>query len=384
MGIYTRPDSPYYWVHFEGTKRRENTKVLVQAPTDAERRENRQLAESIYHAGMADRARQQHHLPSKKSAATFRAFVEWYKAHELPSHRGKERELDILPRLVAVFGAYDLREIRPDLVFERWITPRRTETRTVGKRTIGPPTTNTINREVDVLKSVLSAGVPTYYDQSPLYGLPRLRVPTPKRRLLTDAEEARLLAIMEPDDKALFLIGLDSLVRLSDILDAKHADVQDGTLWVADPKAGGGFRVPLSTRAREALAHLPASASPYLFPRRRRAVTERDRRNGIRQMLEMYCRLADPPVPYGRANGGITFHWATRRTGTTRMLTRGVDPGTVQKIGRWKTSDVVLGIYHELIDEAAQHAVEVVGAPAAPPARSRHVHDIRKSGRKTG
>ena len=42
------------------------------------------------------------------------------------------------------------------------------------------------------------------------------------------------------------------------------------------------------------------------------------------------------------------------------MLTRGVDIGTVPKVGAWKDPTTVLGIYHELIDDVARAAVELV------------------------
>ena len=49
---------------------------------------------------------------------------------------------------------------------------------------------------------------------------------------------------MTPSDRALFLLGLDSLVRLNDILDVKREDDQGTQVWIADPKSGGGFWVP--------------------------------------------------------------------------------------------------------------------------------------------
>jgi len=150
---------------------------------------------------------------------------------------------------------------------------------------------------------------------------------------------------------------------MGDVLDIRRRDDRGTHLWIADPKAGGGFQVPVSIRARAALDawYDVRNLEPrdYVFARRRLAETESDRRNGMRQMLKRYCRLAN--VPYGRKLGGLTFHWSTRRTGLTRMLTRGVDLGTAQKIGRWKTADVVLSAYHELIDDEAQKAVDAVG-----------------------
>jgi hypothetical protein len=84
---------------------------------------------------------------------------------------------------------------------------------------------------------------------------------------------------MEPDDRAFFLIGLDALVRLTDILDVTWADVQKAPVD-CDPKAGGGFHVACRS-ARGALRRCPKPDSPYIFADVGKAETERDRRNGI-------------------------------------------------------------------------------------------------------
>lgn len=378
MGVFKRADSVFFQLYLEPDPARGllgkkvTTKIRSDAKAKWQRNENLRLATQLYHERMIARARG---AAGPKPAIAFSAFAAWFREHKLPHRRGRERDGGILARLLPVFGAYSLAGITPAVVVERWITPRLTSPTVIKKargtaaRTVqaGP---STVNREVDLLKAVLQAGVPEYLERSPLFGMKRLKTTTPKRRLLQPDEEERLLRVMAPDDKAFFLIGLDALVRLTDILDVKWTDDHGDQLWIADPKAGGGFKVPLSRRARRALDKVPKNSSLYIFSRRRAAETERDRRNGISRMLRKYCEAAN--VPYGRAKGGITFHWATRRTGATRMLTRNVDVGTVQKVGRWKTPSVVLGIYHELIDEEARAAVETVG-----PRR-------RKRGRDTG
>lgn len=364
MGVFTRADSAVFWLYLEplfpgdrGLK--ERTAVRCDAPDALLRKENRALAERLYHERMAKRASGALG-EQRKPVITLKAFAAWFTAHKLPHRRGREREAWTLERLVKVLGARPLSELTPAVVTQYWITPRLAERHTVNGRTFtaGP---STVNREVDVLKAVLNAAVPEYLERSPLFGMKRLKTTTPRRRLLHPDEERRLLPHFAPDDRALFLIGVDSLVRLGDILDLKWTDWRGDTLYIADPKAGGGFSVPLSRRARTALEALPRSSSPYIFARRRLAESERDRRAGIRKMLQRACAACDPPIPYGRANGGVTFHWATRRTGATRMLTSGVDIGTVQKVGAWSTPNVVLGIYHELLDEKARAAVEAVG-----------------------
>ena len=369
MGVYARKDSKFWYLHLEGTTVRENTKIPIAAPTDEERKANRKLAEKAYNARMGDLAREHYALPATKQAKSFAVFASWYQQFELPKHRGAERELEILPRLVGAFGRYELKAITRALVDE-WIQRRLRTPHTVGKRTFPAPSASTVNREIDVLKSVLQAAVPAYLAVSPLFGMKRLRVATPKRRLMSAAEEAKLLAALPLDGQAIVLLGLDPLIRLGDILDLRRRDDHGDRVWIADPKAGGGFDVPISKRVRAALdTHYYSTRelepADFIFRRRRLAKTERDRRGSIRQMLEAACLEAG--IPYGRAAGGLTFHWATRRTGATRMLTRGVDPGTVQKVGRWKSAQVVLGIYHELIDDRAREAVEAVGPKAEKP-----------------
>jgi hypothetical protein len=57
MGVFTRKDSPYYWLWMDGTTIRENTKIRVNAPTEAMRREARRLAEDVYHVRLGDLVR---------------------------------------------------------------------------------------------------------------------------------------------------------------------------------------------------------------------------------------------------------------------------------------------------------------------------------------
>lgn len=367
MGVYKRSDSPFFWILLDGftdakgNPLRERTRIRSDAPSPQLRKANRTLADHHYFARMAQLAGG--NIPGRKPQRTFAEQADWFREHELPKRKGKERELEILPKLLAVFGSYQLSAITRATVKEKWITPRLTKPTTVAAkfrtaaRTVqaGP---RTVNREVALLKTIMQSAVPTYLEASPLYGMKNEKATTPKRRLMEEDEEAKLLKVMAPDDKALYLLALDSLLRMGDVLDAKRADRNENVLWIPDPKAGGGFWVPLSKRAQKALDQVPDDGTEYYFSRRRRAETQRDRRNGIRQMLERYCGMAG--IPFGKKNGGLTFHWSTRRTGTTRMLTRGHDIGTVQKVGRWKTPGVVLGIYHELIDEKATAAVEAV------------------------
>lgn len=355
MGVFTRADSPYFHLYLETTGKREPTDIRRDAPTVEQRKDAKERARKRYHDRLKDT---ELGSPTAITPITLADFVTWYRAHVLPKHRGAEREGAALTRLLEAFGPLPLTDITRSRVTE-WHTTRR--------RSVSA---SSVNRETDVLKAVLHAAVPEYLAASALYGMKRLTTTTPRRTLLSEKDEAKLLAVMDIEDAALFVLGLDSLIRLQDLLDITREHHRGATIWIADPKAGGGFEVPVSTRARALLKKIPDDGSGYYFSRRRKAKTEHGRRNAVKQMLKRYCRLAN--VKYGRNQGGITFHWATRRTGATRMLSRNIPTANVQKVGRWKRPDTVLTMYHELIGKDAHAAVNAVG-PQKPRSRSRSV-----------
>lgn len=343
MGVFARPDSPYWWIFLETTKQKERTLFKI-GTTHAQKRDSRKLAEDRYHQRMNDVAARIYKLPSAQPAIRFDKYADSYEP-VISQHRGASRERELLKHLRAFFGESLLTLIDREQV-HAYRAHRRA---TVSARTV--------NREIDLLKSMLRDAAPKYLSTSPLVGLKALPVVPPKRRLLTPDEERRILRHMGPEDRAIFLIGLDGLVRLGDILDLRWEDDRGRTLYIRDPKdprQSTAYAVPVSTRVRAALDALPTSG-PYLFPKRRTQTGSR----AVRMALQRACQKAG--VPYGRKQNGVTFHWATRRTGATRMLQRGADIKAVQAVGHWKRPDVMLDIYAETTATNARRAVELVG-----------------------
>lgn len=343
MGIYTRGDSPFWWYFNEQTKERIKTEIRVGVTTQ-QRRDARQLASDLYHQVMNAHAARVYKLPTAMPAIRFAAYADHFDTHTLAHRKGRDREREMLATLRQFFGRDTattknqlLTAIDRDLVkqFHTWRRPDAAP--------------RTINREVDLLKAMLRDAVPKYLSTSPLVGMPRLPVVQPKRRLLKPEEETQLLAVAtDPQDAAILILGLDTLVRLGDLLDLKRTDRDGVWIHVADPKNGEPLDVPLSPRAAAALDAIPGDA-PHYFAKFRKAENPRDWAGSVRQRLEYLCRQVDPPLPYGRAKGGITFHWGTRRTGATRMLVKEGRPlKVVQTIGGWKKPDVLLGIYTEV------------------------------------
>lgn len=331
MAPYTRPDSPVWWLYLETTKQKERTEVRV-GKTTAQRHDSRKLAEDRYHQRMNEVAARLYKLPTAMPAIRFTKYADAYDT-TIALHRGARREREMLKPLLAYFGAELLSAIDADRV-RAYMQQRRSKVAAV-----------TVNREVDLLKAMLRDACPKYLSASPIAGLKRLPTITPKRRLLLPSEEAKLLAVGDAQDRAILILGIDTLLRLGDLLDLEWIDYAGKWLYVRDPKGAESYEVALSPRAIAAIDALPVGR--YLFPKFRRAENPRDWPGSVRKRLRYLCAAAD--VPYGKKKGGITFHWATRRTGATRLLMgrKPVPVPVVQRHGNWKNPDVLLSIYAE-------------------------------------
>lgn len=340
MGVYSRTDSRYWWFWLETAApghQRERSDLLV-GTTVQERTDSKRLALAAYAERMRALGASRHRLPVERPQIRFSVYASTYRRDTLPTHKGADREGEILTTLDRYFGAELLSLIDPARVksYRTWRRPTASD--------------RTINREIDLLKAMCRDAVPTYLEANPLAGMPRFKAVPPRRRLMTATEERKLLAVAKADaqDHALLVLGLDTLVRLGDLLDLQWRDREGDWLYIADPKGGEPYEVPLSHRAARVLDRLRKAqfAGEHLFPKFRRAMKPRDWRGSVRQRLEYLCREA--VLPYGRVEHGLTWHWATRRTGATRLLIAKRQPvAVVQKLGNWKTPDVLLAVYTE-------------------------------------
>ena len=367
MGVYIRQDSPFYWLLLERPGQKplyEPTKIPHAARSAEVRKQQRQLAQDVYISRMNDLARRAHRLPATRTVP-FSAQVDWYEVNVLPTLRGADRERAALIHLRAFFGDDDLITLTPDRVHE-YETHRL---RQFVPRTKRHVSARTVNREVGVLKQVLQSAVPRYFDVSPIRGVELLRVVKPKKRILEADEEARLLAAMRPVDRAFYLVALDTLMRLSNVINLRR-DEDKGTHFELTDSKTGPYEVVISTRVRAALDALPEDGD-YYFPHRRQAKNERDWRGAVRLMLKRACAKAG--VPYGRAVGGITFHTGTRATGATRILRAGHDLKTLMEVGNWRdmrSAGEYLHSNRQLQRNAVNAITPALRPPSKPPKRA--------------
>lgn len=341
MGVFTRPDSRYYWLYLETIEHKERTDIRV-GTTTSQRKDSRRLADERYHQRMNELAARLYKLPSAQPAIRFEKYAETYARDTIAHHRGARRELELLKPLRAFFDRDLLTAMDQDRV-RRYLTARSAEV-----------SARTVNREVDLLKAMLRDAAPKYLTVSPIVGMKRLRPLPIKRRLMTAAEERKLLAAGDPIDRALLILGVDGLIRMGDLLDLQPSDRHGRWIYVADPKSGEPYEVFLTPRAAKALDKI--TTDRYYFAKFRKAENPRDWTGAVRQRLETLCKEAG--LKYGRKHGGLTFHWATRRTGATRLVVdRRASIPAVQRQGNWKTADTLLGIYTDADRKAQQQAV---------------------------
>ncbi|HJS76759.1 MAG TPA: tyrosine-type recombinase/integrase [Burkholderiales bacterium] len=348
MGIFKRPDSKYWWLFLETTRQKERTDILI-GETIAQRQDAKRLANEAYQRRMLEIADKKiKRLPDDKPQLRFREYAETYATDVIAFRRGARREREMLKPLLLFFGADLLSKVDADRV-RAYIAAR--------SATVQP---RTVNREVDLLKGMLRDAVPKYLTVSPIVNMKRLKPAPVKRRLLLRGEEKRLLAVCEDDqDRALIVLGIDTMIRLGDLLDLERGERDGSWLRVKHAKNGSDYEAALSPRALTLLKKLEAATdAAFYFAKFRVARDERDWLGSVRQRFEYLCKKAG--LAYGRRRGGLTFHWATRKTGATRYLIDKKKPlPAVQAQGNWKHPEMLLRIYAEARRE---DQLQMVGA----------------------
>lgn len=346
MGVYRRPDSPFWWICLDGTKPpvRESTAIPIDGGTPEQTKANLALAKQAYSVRMGDLARRRHRLPVQQPMTTFAVFRAWYEAHVTSTKRGTG-ERSMLKSLGHYFDPISLADLTERAIIE-W--------RTLRAKALRP---SSVNRELILLKHILTKAVSQgYLEANPAAGVSALRVVEEDVRLLEPDEETRLLAVCTPEEKAIVICALDTLQRLSNVAGLKRAQDHGTYLTVLNPKVKG-YKVPVSKRLRAALDALP-KAGPFYFPSVQ-SRTEADLKGAQNRMQAMFrSLLARAGLPPMRREGGLSFH-CLRHTGASRMLARGVDIKTVQQIGGWQNIHVLEKYLHPT-DAQRTAAVEAI------------------------
>lgn len=184
-------------------------------------------------------------------------FIERYVELYSPGKTDNTRKLDgyIFAHIKEFFGNRTIRSI----VAEDVEAYKATRLRSVKKRTV--------NRELDLLKSLMARGVEwAYVSKSPAEGVRRYKVDVEEPAFLTQEEGARLIVAVEGQMKTFVALALHTGLRKGELFALKWSDVGKGELRVRKSK-GKRFRViPLNVVAAGVLTRHPHHiTSPYVF-----------------------------------------------------------------------------------------------------------------------
>ena len=328
MSLYIRKDSKYYWMLLERPELKpiqKSTRVLIDAPTQGQARDQRALAEQIYTVAMGELAKTGYQalIVDERPKILFKEFAPWYADNVLVHHRGATKERTTLRMLVTEFGELPLEAIDQTRVQE-WLT-RRT------KRVEA----STANRELDDLKLILARAVPKYLAASPLRGMRRLRTIEKEVVILTRDQYGLLLDTCETkEEEAIVVMAVNTLLRLGSLLQLK---------WIHDK---GTYLDTLNAKVSQVLAAVPSAVREVLddLPKTGEHILANDvghrgggptaRKNYIIRLFDRLCARAG--IAHGRQAHGVTFH-SLRHTGASFAMQNGATLAQVMKLGGWKT-----------------------------------------------
>jgi integrase len=360
MGLYKR-DSPFWWMAIERPRQkplRRSTGIHWDAGSPAANKEQEAAAQRVY--ALASAKQVLGTVEPTKPIISFTEYATWYETHVVAHRRGASHDRSTLKQLTLWFGRYDSLAHVDAHAAEEWKTSRRK----LGKAPA------TVNRELDVLKALMSSAAPKYLERSPLGSVRRYRVPESEPRVLTQDEEDRMFAVASDTERAWLLIAVDTLLRLSNIVNLKWAQVRAQVIVPLNAKIAHDT-VPITVRMKKALEAMDRDGD-FVFAEYHNGKGPTAAKNAMIRAFDGLCQKAH--VPHGRQAGGVTFH-CLRHTGATRALQKGASIRTVMKLGGWKDERSVIRYTHAT-DRDVRDAAESIGA------RPVLVHTPRSRGRK--
>jgi integrase len=251
---------------------------------------SKRVAREVLDGLLGNVARRQHLGIIDDSAISFAEFTKvwWDRVSPTLRPRSQERWMGIIKlHLIPAF---------PGSL--RTITRAQSEGY-VSKRTEAGAAPSTINREITVLKHILSRAVGwEYLSVNPLAGLKPLQEPSGRTRFLSLEEIDALLNACEKSEsdylKPFVIVAMNSGMRRNEILSLSRRSIDwaNRLVTLADTKNGETRHVYLNDAACEALKALPVRLDGQVFPLAPNQISMLFIRAAKRARLED-CRLHD-------------------------------------------------------------------------------------------
>jgi integrase len=319
MSLYQRGKSWYYDFQYRG-----NRYTGCIGPV------SKTVAKEILAKKKVEAIEERYELPSKKPSPRFEImaeeYLQYYQANRRP--RSVTRHQMAFRALKPFFAAYRLADMSPFLI-EKYKRSRKEQ----GRSEV------TINRELAFLKNLFTMAI-TWGKASanPVSQVHFFREDNGRTRVLTDEEEARLLASCTPALQPLVITALHTGCRKSELLTLRweHVDFRHHLITVeaAYAKNGETRSIPMTGTLTNTLQALKGEAEPAASVFLTHAETPY---RHIAKVFGTACRqalLAD-----------VTFH-DLRHTFASRLVMAGVDLPTVQALMGHKTITMTMRYTH--------------------------------------
>lgn len=240
------------------------------------------------------------------------------------------RDRSLAQHLVKFFGDFPILDIRPPDIND-YKSQRRQQRASA----------RTINYELSLLSHSFNIAIRDWewLKENPVSKVTREKVRNQLERWLSVEEEQRLLSVAVAWLRPIIKFAINTGLRESEILDLKWSqiDLCRKTLTISEQKNGGIDTLPLNgtvVRLLEERAKSPHTPQDFVFPSSA----------GTRILHRNLFRAFDT----ARKKAGledVRFH-DLRHTFASRLVQNGVDLFTVQKLGRWRTTAMIMRYAH--------------------------------------
>lgn len=322
MGLYKR--DAVWWMSFshQGKQVRRSTET-----------EDKKLAQRIFDKLKGEIAEGKWFEKLPGEDYTFEVLMvkymkEYSAVHKKPSSHIRDKSLN--DHLQKSFGQYYLPEINARMIAE-YKTKRRNE----------GACSRTVNYELALMSHAFNLAIREWelVEINPVSKVKKERVSNILEHWLTLEEEKRLLMASPRWLQEIIIFAINTGLRRGEILDLKlsQVDFNRQTLVIYEQKNGAIDTLPLNQKAMTVLEARRKNRWPdcdLAFPSQ----------NGTRIINRNLFRAFDAALQ-GAEIENFRFH-DLRHTFATRLVQGGVGIYEVQKLGRWKTSSMVMRYAH--------------------------------------
>jgi integrase len=199
----------------------------------------------------------------------------------------------------------------------------------------------TVNNEMILLSSLFNVAAKEWGFESlnnPVAKVARPKLPRGRDRRLYEGEEETLLEELPDNIKPVFIIALETAMRLSEItsMEWKNVNLARRTITLEDTKNGESRTVPLSTRAVSVLKALPRNIKGRVF---------NISSNHVSKTFHDTCKKSGIE--------DLRFH-DLRHEATSRLFEKGFNPMEVASITGHKTLQMLKRYTHLKAEDLAQ------------------------------